>query len=109
MKILSVSTGRSEVRMIEGRAVPTAIGKTARTGPVVVTPLGLAGDEQADQSVHGGQSKAIYAYPVAHYPFWQGVRAQASVAPAEPVIVSAPAPASIVSAPAPPVKLSAPF
>ncbi len=86
MKILSVSTGRSEVRMIEGRAVPTAIGKTARTGPVVVTTLGLAGDEQADQSVHGGQSKAIYAYPVAHYPFWQGVRAQASVAPADALL-----------------------
>ena len=86
MKILSVSTGRSEIRMIKGRAVPTAIGKTAQTGPVAVTTLGLAGDEQADQSVHGGQSKAIYAYPVAHYPFWQGVRAQASVAPADALL-----------------------
>jgi MOSC domain-containing protein YiiM len=51
-----------------------------------VSALGLAGDEQADLSVHGGQSKAIYAYPVDHYPFWQGVRAQASVAAADAVL-----------------------
>ena len=42
-------------------------------------PLGLAGDEQADLSVHGGLSKAVYAYPKAHYAFWQTVRAQARV------------------------------
>ena len=86
MKIISVSTGRSEIRMIDGRAVPTAIGKSPRVGQVAVSALGLAGDEQADQSVHGGQSKAIYAYPVDHYPFWQGVRAQASVAAADAVL-----------------------
>ena len=42
--------------------------------------MGLAGDEQADPSVHGGLTKAVYAYPVEHYPFWQTVRAQAQVA-----------------------------
>ena len=47
------------------------------TAPVEVRPLGLAGDEQADPSVHGGLAKAVYAYPVEHYPFWQTVRAQA--------------------------------
>jgi MOSC domain-containing protein YiiM len=45
-----------------------------------VRPLGLEGDEQADPSVHGGLTKALYAYPIAHYPFWQTVRAQARVA-----------------------------
>jgi hypothetical protein len=49
-------------------------------GRVAVGPLGLEGDEQADLSVHGGLSKALYAYPAAHYPFWQTVRAQARVA-----------------------------
>ena len=29
--------------------------------------------------MHGGLSKAVYAYPVEHYPFWQTVRAQAKV------------------------------
>lgn len=33
--------------------------------------LGLAGDEQADLSVHGGLDKAIYCYPFEHYDFWK--------------------------------------
>lgn len=65
---------------IEGRSVLSAIGKVPAAGPVDVGPLGLAGDEQADPSVHGGLSKAVYAYPVKHLPFWRTVRAQARVA-----------------------------
>ncbi len=63
----------------QGR-VRSAIAKRAVDGPVAVGPMGLAGDEQADLSVHGGLSKAVYAYPSEHYPFWQTVRAQAGVA-----------------------------
>jgi MOSC domain-containing protein YiiM len=33
--------------------------------------LGLADDEQADLSVHGGVDKAIYCYPIEHYGFWK--------------------------------------
>ena len=33
--------------------------------------MGLDGDEQADLSVHGGLSKAVYAYPSEHYPYWR--------------------------------------
>ena len=80
MKILSVNTATAAPRLIQGRSISTAIGKQPVAGPVAVGPLGLAGDEQADQSVHGGQSKAVYLYPVAHHPFWQTVRAQAGVA-----------------------------
>jgi MOSC domain-containing protein YiiM len=61
--------------------VLSGIRKRAAEGPVEVRPLGLAGDEQADPSVHGGLAKAVYAYPVEHYPFWQTVRAQAQLAP----------------------------
>lgn len=64
---------------IRGRSVMTAIGKRSVSGPLAVKLLGLEGDEQADLSVHGGLSKAVYAYPVEHYPFWQTVRAQAKV------------------------------
>ena len=78
--ILSVNTARVETRLIQGRAVATAIGKTPVAGAVAVRPLGLDGDEQADLSVHGGLSKAVYLYPAAHYPFWQTVRSQAGVA-----------------------------
>ena len=83
MKILSVNLARSRLLQIEGQAVASAIGKRPAAGPLGLGPLGLDGDEQADLSVHGGLSKALYAYPVQHYPFWQGVRAQASVAAAD--------------------------
>ena len=79
MKIVSVNTGRTQPRQINGRRVMTAIAKQAQSGPVAVGPLGLAGDEQADLSVHGGLSKAVYAYGAGHYAFWQTVRAQARV------------------------------
>lgn len=60
--------------------VMSGIRKTPRDEAVEVLPLGLSGDEQADLSVHGGLSRALYAYPVEHYPFWRTVRAQARVA-----------------------------
>jgi MOSC domain-containing protein YiiM len=33
--------------------------------------LNLDGDRQADLSVHGGPSKAVYAYPSEHYDYWR--------------------------------------
>ena len=33
--------------------------------------LNLDGDQQADLSVHGGPSKAVYAYPCQHYEYWK--------------------------------------
>lgn len=80
IKILSVNIARVQPLLIQGRPVATAIGKRPVQGPVAVGDLGLAGDEQADPSVHGGLSRAVYAYPVLHYPFWQTVRAQAKAA-----------------------------
>lgn len=80
-KILQVCTGRAQRLHVDGREVLSAIAKTPVAGPVVVGALGLAGDEQADLSVHGGLSKAVYAYPSEHLAFWQTVRAQAQVAP----------------------------
>jgi MOSC domain-containing protein YiiM len=77
MKVLHVCTGAARTALINGRKMLTAIKKTAVSGPVAVGPLGLEGDEQADLSVHGGLSKAVYAYPSEHIPFWQTVRAQA--------------------------------
>ena len=81
MKILSVSVARARtIRLADGRSTTSAIGKQPVAGPVQVRPLGLAGDEQADLTVHGGLSKAVYAYGAQHYAFWQTVRAQARVA-----------------------------
>lgn len=80
MQILNVNLGRAQALQINGQAVVSAIAKRPAVGPVAVGPLGLAGDEQADLSVHGGLAKAVYAYPSEHLPFWQTVRAQAGVA-----------------------------
>lgn len=80
MQLLSINIATAQDLEIQGRVVPTAIGKRSVGGPVEVQPLGLAGDEQADRLVHGGLSKAVYAYPIEHYVFWQTVRAQARVA-----------------------------
>jgi MOSC domain-containing protein YiiM len=80
IEVCSVNVARASLRVIGAREVLTAIGKRPTSGPVEVRALGLAGDEQADPSVHGGLSKAVYAYPLEHYAFWRVVRAQARVA-----------------------------
>jgi MOSC domain-containing protein YiiM len=74
MKLLGVQTAKATGMMIEGRRVMTAIRKTAVQGAATVAPLGLVGDEQANPDVHGGLSKAVYAYPSEHYEFWRKVR-----------------------------------
>ncbi|MET0351126.1 MAG: MOSC domain-containing protein [Rhizobacter sp.] len=78
--LLSVNRAKATEIQVGGRPVLTGIHKRSVDGPVAVRPMGLDGDEQADLSVHGGLSKAVYAYPSEHYPFWQTVRAQAKVA-----------------------------
>jgi MOSC domain-containing protein YiiM len=78
--VLAVNVSLALPMPMDGREVMTGIAKHPVDGPVEVGPLGLAGDEQADLSVHGGPSKAVYAYPSEHFPFWQTVRAQARAA-----------------------------
>lgn len=79
-QLLSLQTGSARRVHIHGRNVLTAIHKQAIAGQVAVQPLGLAGDEQADLSVHGGLDKAVYAYPSEHYTFWHQARAEAGLA-----------------------------
>jgi MOSC domain-containing protein YiiM len=81
IRIHSVNVARAtRLALPGGKSVLSAIGKRAVEGDVAVLPLGLEGDEQADPTVHGGPGKAVYAYPLEHYAFWQTVRAQAGVA-----------------------------
>jgi MOSC domain-containing protein YiiM len=74
MKLLSVQTAKAIGMMIEGKRVMTAIRKLPIIGPTALTPLGLQADEQANPDVHGGLSKAVYAYPSEHYEFWRKAR-----------------------------------
>lgn len=85
-RIQSVNVALATPLLIDGRPVPTGIRKQSVAGIVSVQPMGLAGDEQADRTVHGGLSKAVYAYPSEHFPFWQTVRAQARVAAFDAVL-----------------------
>jgi MOSC domain-containing protein YiiM len=74
MKVLGVQVGRVETLDIGDRQVLSGIRKRPVSGEIAVAVLGLEGDEQADLTVHGGLRKAIYAYPVEHYGFWQEQR-----------------------------------
>lgn len=83
MKLLNINVSLSRSLSAQGQTVLSGINKRPVGGPVAVHSLGLEGDEQADLSVHGGLSKAVYAYPQEHYAFWQTVRAQAQAAAAD--------------------------
>lgn len=71
MKLCSVNVAMPQSVEIHGRAVMTGIYKQPVDGHVAVTPFGLAGDGQADLTVHGGEHQALYAYPQEHYAYWQ--------------------------------------
>lgn len=79
-RLASLNVALARAVEIKGRKVMTGIGKRPVEGSRRVGAMGIEGDEQADLSVHGGLSKAVYAYPSEHYPFWQTVRAQARAA-----------------------------
>ena len=49
----------------------SAILKLPVPGSVLVGRTNLEGDGQADLRLHGGEDKAVYAYPAEHYPLWQ--------------------------------------
>ena len=71
MKILSVNVGLPREVTWQGKVVTTGIFKEPVKGPVMLRTLNLDGDGQADLTVHGGVSKAVYAYPSEHYAYWR--------------------------------------
>ena len=71
MKLISVNVGLPQVVMSNGEPVSTGIFKEPVAGRVMLRTLNLDGDRQADLSVHGGPSKAVYVYPSEHYDYWK--------------------------------------
>jgi len=71
MKIISVNVGRPRLVVSNGQPVSTGIYKTPVAGRVMLRELNLDGDRQADLNVHGGPTKAAYAYPSEHYDYWR--------------------------------------
>jgi MOSC domain-containing protein YiiM len=71
-RLLSVNVGRPQpVGLRRGRPVRSAIGKAPVDGRVRVAGVNVAGDDQADRSVHGGPDKAIYAYASEDTAWWE--------------------------------------
>ncbi|MGH8929160.1 MAG: MOSC domain-containing protein [Egibacteraceae bacterium] len=68
--VVSVNVGR--VVPFEGasRLDRSAIDKRPVTGRVALDELGVAGDEQADRTVHGGVDQAVYAYAREDLDWW---------------------------------------
>ena len=71
MKLISLNIALPSIVEWNGDPVATGIFKEPVQGPVMLRRLNLDGDRQADLSVHGGVSKAVYAYPSEHYEFWK--------------------------------------
>jgi MOSC domain-containing protein YiiM len=69
--LTSVNVGLPKTVQWRGQAVTTGIFKSPVEGPVALRRHNLAGDQQADLSVHGGPTKAVYVYPTQHYAFWR--------------------------------------
>jgi MOSC domain-containing protein YiiM len=70
-RLVSVHVGRP--RSVTGVREPvlTAIWKDPVEGRIAVRGVNLAGDEQADLSVHGGPDKAVYAYALEEARLWE--------------------------------------
>ena len=70
-RLISINVGG--VREFEYRGHPafSAIWKTAVAGPVAARGVNLEGDEQADREAHGGPDKAVYAYALEDYRWWE--------------------------------------
>jgi MOSC domain-containing protein YiiM len=78
VQVISANVGLPRDVVWKGMTVQTAIFKEPVDGPVAVSKLNLAGDQQADLTVHGGAEKAVYAYPAEHYEYWRRELPEAS-------------------------------
>jgi MOSC domain-containing protein YiiM len=71
MKLVSLSVGLPREVTWHGMNVSTGIFKQPVDGRVAIRRLNLDGDRQADLTVHGGNDKAVYCYPLQHYGYWK--------------------------------------
>lgn len=69
--LVSVNAGTPRKVAAGRRTVETAIWKSPVEGRVAVRGVNLEGDDQADREVHGGPDKAVYAYGVDDYRWWE--------------------------------------
>ena len=70
-RLVSVNVGLPREVTWKGKTVTTGIFEAPVCGPVALRRHNLEGDGQADLSVHGGPTKAVYVYPRRHYDYWR--------------------------------------
>lgn len=70
-RIDAIRVGAAVTQSWNGRTFVTAAAKAIVTGPIRLGRLGLEGDEQGDQRVHGGPDKAVLLYCAEHYDRWR--------------------------------------
>ena len=76
-EIVSVNVSGVETRDYRGEPISTGIFKQPVRGRVSVRGVNVAGDDQADRSVHGGPERAVYAYATEDYDWWAAQRGEA--------------------------------
>jgi MOSC domain-containing protein YiiM len=69
-ELLAVSVGGVRTVGTGSRSITTGIWKEPVDGRVAVRGVNLAGDDQADRTVHGGPDKAVYAYASEDTAWW---------------------------------------
>src|SRR5499426_2578706 len=70
-RLLSVSVGLPRDIEWKGRTVHTGIWKDPVRGRCRVRRLNLDGDGQGDLVGHGGEQRAVFAYQIESYAYWQ--------------------------------------
>jgi MOSC domain-containing protein YiiM len=83
MKLKSLSIGLPENVEWRGGAVLTGIIKKPVNGPVLATKNGLQGDGVGDPEVHGGEHKAVYAFPHEHYSYFADLMNRSDFVPGQ--------------------------
>jgi MOSC domain-containing protein YiiM len=73
MAVQLLSIGLPKKEIFFGREMTTSICKKPVAGPCVLTRLGFEGDGVGDPTHHGGSDKAVCAYSIDHYPWWERV------------------------------------
>jgi MOSC domain-containing protein YiiM len=69
-RLVSVNVGAPAPLTAGRRTVESGIVKRPVSGRVRIEGVNVAGDRQADLSVHGGPDKAVYSYAVEDYRWW---------------------------------------
>ncbi len=70
-QVISVNAGKPQSYVYGGKELSTGIFKSPVSSPLYLHKNQLEGDGQADLSVHGGPDKALCAYCVEHYSYWE--------------------------------------